>query len=276
MIRNVCKVLLVFIGGAGMAQTGGSVFDELVVAETIELRESVDESAGTMSGSIRPTIRTNELLAGFQLISEESSSGIKLEDLHNAPIKIPGGLFEQVSLKLCTEVRTINGYYSGFGSSKSLSAIASEGSEAATKRLVTGDKSYLIDENYTEDLMLMRSFVAPDCVEAQSKYFVPLYFTRGPGIPVPDTFLAVFEVGNASIDVALHGVQSDGETTQDALLTLQCDETERVDIGYDCTFGLDELEPDDFDLFELRISIMQPYRAKPLKLALRITLPDGR
>lgn len=257
---------------AGSAQQ--PAFGELGVPEEIEMTEQIDASNGTMSGGIRPTIRTNELFAAFQLVrrGDNGKAVIKMENLKNSPIQVPTQLIEDVALKLCTEVRTINGFYSAIGSSVVLEKLQAEGG-LAQQAIYETKQSDLIDGNYTEDLMLMRSFVAPDCDEAQTNYFVPLYFV---GKTEPDTFLAVFEIGNAVVEADLYGVKPDGAQTEAPLVNLECAETTRVDIGFDCTFKLDEIDRADLALYELRVSIMQPHRSKPLRQRLRISLPAQR
>lgn len=273
MIRSLLSAAIFALVGAGAAYPQASAFDEVGLTSKVKLREHLDESSGTMSGSIRPTIRTNELLAAIQLTNEDGSREIKMEHLRIAPIKIPAGLAGEVALNLCTDVRTINGFYNAIGKSDALQKLAT-GVPSAITSLVEAEKSDRIDENYTEEMMLLRSFIAPDCVAARSKYFVPLYFSDDPAVSVPDIFLAVFEIGSATIEADLFGIGQDGQAESEALLRLKCQDTTRVSMGYDCTFGLDEIKGKDYALYELRLSFMQPFRSKPLKLAIRITLPD--
>lgn len=273
MLKRYIPVLLLYSLCSGAVQAQDSAFEILGVTEKIKLQEHIDEASGTMSGSLRPTIRTNELFSAFQLITKDEYPVIRMAHLRNAPITAPTGLSGE-GLRLCTEIRTINGFYNAVGTSSVLTKLGEDG-QSAVDSLVQADESDLIDSIYTEDLMLMRSFVALDCVQARSQYYVPLYFSEAPDVVPADTFLAVFEIGNATIEADLHGVNSDGQPSTEKLFSLECAETTRVDVGFDCTFDLTKLEGEEYPLFELRLLIMQPHRTKPLRPVLRVSIPDA-
>lgn len=273
MIRKYIGVVVLIMASAGTAHPQEPAFEVLRVTEAIKLQEHIDEANGTMSGALRPTIRTNELFSAFQLINRSKNVEIKMEHLRNAPITVPAALSGE-DLRLCAEVRTINGFYSAVGASGALAKLDT-GDQSVLGSLVEANESHMIDSSYTEELMLMRSFVASDCVAAQTQYYVPLYFSEDANAPAADTFLAVFEIGNAAVEADLYGVTSAGITTENKLISLECGETTRVDIGFDCMFDLTQVERAEYALFELRISITQPHRSKPLKPVLRISLPNA-
>lgn len=253
-----------------------SVFTNMSVTEPIEVQESVSETDHTMSGSQKLAIRTNNLFAAFQFISDhqpdETSAQpkINISDIRHAPITVPSAAADR-SLKLCTEIKTINGFYEALGSSEDLQA----GVDFNLASLVKAQKSALIDGNYTESLMLLRGFVAPDCDAGRSSYYVPMYFEYSKeNRTKPDTFLAVFEIGNARVQATLHAVSSAGQTDDAPLLEFTCVPTTRVDRGHDCTIPLRSGDLTWHSLYEVRLVVVRPHQPEPQSFRARVTIPQ--
>jgi len=251
------------------AVSAAAEFKPMAVRDPIEVNESVQASDGTMSGGQRHTIRTNKLFAAFQLITKDeanksqTSRTISVGEINHVPIQVPSAVGDR-DLFLCAEIKTINGFYEAVGTSTPLEDAAGQ----TLSSLFVTKKSGLIDGNYTEDLMLLRGFVAPNCAAGGSSYFVPMYFNAK-----ADTFLAVFEIGNASITASLHGVIDPKRAHEEALLDLHCTETIRVDRGYDCTFDLSELKGSDFTLYELQLKVKQAHHPDARLFRARVPLP---
>ncbi|MEM6824517.1 MAG: hypothetical protein AAF566_05345 [Pseudomonadota bacterium] len=271
-----------FFAASLLATSAAAQFQEMVVTKSIEVDETVQASAGTMSGSQRLAIRTNTLFAAFQLIRSESAKDntISIPAIRAAPIKVPQAAAEQLELFFCAEIKTVNGFYEALGTSTKLEkAIPAEQSVDASNaasgpllspfELFETKESHFIDDNYSEDLMLLRAFVAPDCAAGQSSYYVPLYFDDS-----ADTLLAVFEIGNANVEATIRGISADGRADPERT-PFVCEATKRVASGFDCTLSIFDDWRSDHSLFEVRVSIEQAFREKQFFLA-RITLPELR
>ncbi|WP_424965320.1 hypothetical protein [Dinoroseobacter sp. S375] len=242
-------------------------FNSWQVPRPLELTENVNAGTGTMSGNARLAIRTNTLFSAFQLIrNEDEDHKIEMKTLDFAPILLPAAITKDAGVKLCAEVRTINGFYEAIGTSVSLSEL--QDGDTAKTEVITKISSQHIDNQYSEALMLMRGFLAPDCTSRRSSYYVPMFFSDE-----ADTLLAVFEIGNAQIDATLYGVRETGEVSEDYLKRFECVETERVDRGYDCRLNIDTVRSNEFMLYEVRLEVVQPHRPEARIFRSRITLP---
>ncbi|XKD82457.1 hypothetical protein ACIRQ6_18085 [Algirhabdus cladophorae] len=244
-------------------------FKPLSVQGSVELEESIDESSNTMSGNIKHRTTTSQLFSAFQLTSADEDQVIEVDKLKFAPILVPEKLPESAAL-FCVEVRTTNGFYFAFNNGNSL--VEGTNDIASTMKTLTieATDANRIDDQYTEKLMLMRGFLSQDCGARGSIYYVPMAISDA-----PKKFLAVFELGNASVKAELFGIDPQTENaTGENLVEFDCKTTIRLSHGYDCTFDLDTLPKDAFSLYEVQLTVIRPqandkkdiYRA-------RVTIP---
>ncbi|MFK7878341.1 hypothetical protein [Roseobacter sp.] len=290
----IVRLALILGFGASVAtaqsaspEIGNSFFQDLPISGEIEFKETINASSGTMSGNQRLSIRTNQLFAAFQLINVDAekeenenqeksaptaAAKINMKDLRFAPIRLPANIDqESEKLLLCAEVRTINGFYEAVARSIPLAAQEeAQGSPITIK----ADESKYIDGNYTEDLMLLRGFVAPDCAAGRSSYYVPMYFSSK-NSDVPNTLLAVFEIGNARVQATLHEIDESGKPNEEPVDKFECETTRRVDRGFDCTLGIKEKPKlKGNTIYEVWLEVTQPHLPKPRLFRSRITLPE--
>lgn len=287
----IVRLALILGFGASVAtaqsaspENGNSFFQDLpIAAEEIEFDDRVNASNGTMSGKQRLSIRTNQLFAAFQLINVDAEkegnenqeksapTKINMKDLRFAPIKLPAQVVKKnEKLLLCAEVRTINGFYEAVASDISLGDL---NNPQDGEIFIRAKNSKHIDGNYTEDLMLLRGFVAPDCAAGRSPYYVPMYFSPK-NDDVPNTLLAVFEIGNARVKATLHEINEKGEPIKEPVDNFACKATRRVDRGYDCTLGIENELLTGNTIYEVWLDVTQPHRPKPVRFRSRITLPE--
>ncbi|MEM0921540.1 MAG: hypothetical protein AAGI13_00740 [Pseudomonadota bacterium] len=263
------RLIFGFCVAGSVAVAQESAFASWGTADDLELAESVSASSGTMSGNARLSVRTNTLFSAFQLIHSDpelAEAKVDVSSVDFAPVRLPRAIPETTPLRLCAEVRTINGFYEAFGSSTKLT----HGMDLAKLKVKTEISKLHIDGKYGEDLMLMRGFIAADCAARRSSYYVPMFFSSK-----ADILLAVFEIGNASIEAGLYGVAKNGGVSAEALGTFECTETRRVDRGYDCTLPVRALaQPETFDLYEVQLTVVQPHVPEPRVFRSRLTLPE--
>ncbi len=247
-----------------MSSPVGAEFTELEVSTIVQLEETVNESLGDMSGSHKHRVRTNALFAGFQLI-KDSAETVEFANIKRPPIFVPSNLEQKDNLVFCAEFRTINGYYIAFG--ESVTEVRDEGGadESALKSVqVSGPKTGLVSSNYSDDLMLTRAFVAPDCVSRRSSYYVPISM-----VDKPEVLLAVFEIGAAQLKAELRTVNNDGNAAENGD-PFVCQPTIRVERGFDCTIKLEAAK--ESDLHEVHVQIFRPGQ-QPKTFRARVNLP---
>ncbi|WP_298971091.1 hypothetical protein [uncultured Roseobacter sp.] len=239
-------------------------FKTLDVVGEIELKATIDERDPTMSGSLEHRVSMKTLFAAFQLFDGKNQDTIQMKDLDVVQIAVPESTDKDA--KICTEIKTINGFYSAFGFGDEL---IDNGSDKTKDVKITAEHSDRIDGDYSEDMLLLRSYVAYDCLKRRSSYFVPMKVSED-----PDTFLAVFEIGNASVEAKLFGVSGQGPVApSDHLLNFECTTTKRVKSGYDCTFPLGHKNMRPFKMYEVRLIVTRPTSKEPKTFRARFALP---
>ncbi|KPA21267.1 hypothetical protein shim_27320 [Shimia sp. SK013] len=242
---------------ATWAATAQAEFVDLRPAGAFSMTEHVEAGKGTMSGNHKHSIRTNRLFAGIQLTQQKKTPDfsdtvetVTLSELLLAPIVLPGDVAAKHSdkVKICAEVRTINGYYTATGGTKAEQFVR----DSTAPDLINAayeSKHPDVKSEYSEDMLLMRAMVALDCLAGRSSYYVPVSLTRD-----PDTLLVVLEVGSGTVAPTLAGVLSEAGDLADPT-PLSCAPSVRVESGYDCSIALKDIGTDKHRLWELSVAV---------------------
>ncbi|APX14312.1 hypothetical protein [Tateyamaria omphalii] len=267
-MRHFLTLFLVFIGLSVIHARLAHAELKLFEVGEFKVADRVNSGELTMSGSHQHRIRTDKLFAAFHLLNSETED--RAVDLggqfQHAPIWLPAEV-EPEKLRLCADIRSINGYYLADGRASLLDAAVSE-NLGMRPIPYTAEHTDEVRNQFREKYLLPRVVVATDCDERRSKYYVPVSWD-----PEPDKLLAVVEIGASTVKATMQPVGLDNNLIASFTpVSMTCEPTERVQAGYDCTVSLNDLKDSKSDAYELRLEIDRPGMEPAVRTA-RISLP---
>ncbi|WP_299967504.1 hypothetical protein [uncultured Roseobacter sp.] len=248
-----------------------SEFIILSAPEKIEVRETVSESAGTMSGAHSARIRANALIASLFLSKSETETTAQPGQFKIAPIVVPAVVEEmEENLRLCMNLNTINGHYKLIGYAE-MAKVEKTGSATDLVALsFESEHAQTIGNRYGDSSFIGRSFIATACASSQTSYYMPVSFADD-----PDTLNITFEVTNGTVEAVLYAIGEDGVTAREGA-EMTCRATRRLTKGFDCEVNLaglfDTVDVEDYSgLVELGLTITD--KQDTSYFATRISVP---
>ncbi|WP_133244361.1 hypothetical protein [Thalassobacter stenotrophicus] len=243
---SIKSVLAICVLGLGVAGPPASASEFITVTAPTDLvvRETVNASLGTMSGAHSARIRANSLIASLFLSNSEGQTVVLPGELKLAPIVIPQGARDFLDrLKLCASLNTINGHYALIGVAPELGPVQSTTGSVLSAISFETDHKNILENRYSDETFIGRSFIAPACAASQTSYYMPISFTDN-----PDQLNITFEVTSGTVNPTLRAILADGSLSQNTPVTMTCLATRRLTAGFDCAVKLDLFEPQIADL----------------------------
>lgn len=223
-------------GALELAPAFADEFITLNAPEKLEVRETVSESAGTMSGAHNARTRANALIAGLFLSKSGTETKVGLGHIKIAPIVVPAGVRNiEERLRLCTNLKTTNGHYNVIGFAEFASLEDADTGTGMVDLAFESNHMETISDRYGDQSFIGRSYIATACVASQTSYYMPVSFSDD-----PDLLSITFEVPNGTVSPILYSVRTDG-ATNDAGHEMTCSATRRLTTGFDCHISYSDL-----------------------------------
>ena len=254
-IKTVMTIATISMGLATV-HVSGSEFITVEAPLALEVREIVNPSAGTMSGAHSARIRANSLIASLFLSDSKGQTVVLPGELKLAPIVIPQGARDFLdTLKLCASLNTINGHYALIGVAPKLGPVQTTAASVLSNVSFNTAHKNVLENRYSDETFIGRSFVAPVCAASQTSYYMPVSFADQ-----PDQLNITFEVTSGTVNPTLRPVLADGEVSLIPPIKMACLATRRLTAGFDCTLKLADIKSQVADLeysglMELRLEM---------------------
>ena len=157
----------------------------------------------------------------------------------------------KTQLYVCTELRVINGHFTYFGSDEIIDEVNPNKQYLIADFVTEHQASAPRLNQYTEDFLLGRAYVARDCLQRRSLYYIPIYLREDVG-SVSELLMTVEAVG-ATVTAELNpqGIPDEKEP-------FNCLPTRRIQSGYDCSVKLKDianLTANDSGLYDISVVI---------------------
>lgn len=272
-IKSVLAIGALGIAGAS-APSSASEFITVAAPATLVVRETVNASAGTMSGAHSARIRANSLIASLFLSNSKGQTVVLPGELKLAPIVIPQSARDFLdTLKLCASLNTINGHYALIGVAPELGPVQTTEASVLSAISFETDHESVLENRYSDETFIGRSFIAPVCAASQTSYYMPISFTDD-----PDQLNITFEVTSGTVNPTLRPVFADGSLSQKPPIPMTCLATRRLTAGFDCTLELSKLQKQIANLeysglVELRLEITDGRDTSFIETRLSVPFP---